>query len=40
MIKYKFRFKNRFKHLEEKFYPSTDLGYYEIYKPETKFFYK
>ena len=37
MLKYKFQY--RFKHLEEKIYPSSDLGYYEIYKPETLFFY-
>jgi hypothetical protein len=37
----KFRFKYRFKHLEEKFYPSSDLGCYDyVYNPETVFFYK
>ncbi len=36
----KTKIKTRFKHLKEEFYPSTDLGYYEIYKPETIFFYK
>jgi hypothetical protein len=36
----KFKIKYRFKHLEEKFYPSSDLGYNELYKPETLFFYE
>jgi len=36
----KIKFKNRFKHLREEFHPSTDLGYYEVYNPETVFFYK
>jgi len=35
----KLKFNNIFNHLKEEFYPSTDLGYYEIYKPETLFFY-
>jgi len=35
----KTKIKTRFKHLEEKFYPSSDLGSYEIYKPETVFLY-
>ncbi len=38
MLKYKFKY--RFKHLEEKFYPSSDLGNYGIYNPETILFYK
>jgi hypothetical protein len=37
MIKYKFRYK--FKHLKEEFYPSNDLGDYGIYKPKSIFFY-
>jgi hypothetical protein len=36
----KLKFKYRFKHLEEKFNPSSDLGNYEIYNPETLFLYK
>jgi len=35
----KTKLKNRFKHLKEKFYPSNDLGDYNAYNPETKFFY-
>ena len=35
----KHQFQYRFKHLEEKFYPSTDLGNYVIYKPENLTFY-
>jgi hypothetical protein len=38
MIKIKFKY--RFEHLKEKFYPSTDLGYYVVYNPETVFFYQ
>ena len=34
----KYKFKNRFKHLREKFNPSSDLGSYDVYKPETLFF--
>jgi len=36
----KIKFKNRFKHLKEEFHPSTDLGYYEIYKPQPLFVHK
>ncbi len=36
----KVRFKNRLKHLKEKFYPLTDLGNYEIYNLETVYIYK
>jgi hypothetical protein len=31
----KIRLKDRLEHLKEKFYPSRDLGYYEVYNPET-----
>jgi hypothetical protein len=37
MIKFKFQY--RFKHLEEKFNPSSDLGYYGVYEPKNIFFY-
>jgi hypothetical protein len=38
MIKIKFKY--RFEQLKEIFYPSTDLGFYKLYNPETVFFYK
>jgi hypothetical protein len=36
----KFKIKDRLGHLKEKFYPSRDLGYYEVYNPETVYVYK
>jgi hypothetical protein len=36
----KIKFKDRFAHLKEKFYPSTDLGNYEVYNLETVYLYK
>jgi hypothetical protein len=36
----KIKFKDRFAHLKEKFYPSTDLGNYDVYNLETLYIYK
>jgi len=36
MLKYKFQY--RFKHLEEKFNPSSDLVNYDVYNSKTLFF--